>query len=699
MLGENVQFVRGIGPKKAGVLHSEAGISIIEDLLYYAPRRYLDRSNLKQIKDCFVNEIVTVGGMITRVSIAGRSKRFLEVVIDDGTDSITGVYFRKIPYFQKTFVPGEFVLFSGKIDFFRKKQIVHPDYDFIDEDSSLKSIHTGRVVPLYRSSEKLKAAGFDSRGFRRILRHVIDTYLVNDLEDFLDPELRSRNGLVPLRDALFSLHFPETLEDAEKARKRLAFNELFFLFTYLGISRKSAREAVGDAVSVIDRAPIDLFIGTLPFKLTPGQKECIDEILFDMGKPFPMNRLLQGDVGSGKTIIAMAAALGCVAQKMQCSVMAPTEILAVQHYNNFTRHLPAHVRTGLLTGSTPAAAKKKLLRDISAGETDILIGTHALLNTDISFMNPGLVIIDEQHRFGVNQRSRLRAKGENAHLLVMTATPIPRSLALTLYGDLELSILRGKPADRPPITTFAFSESRLRGIYNSMEKYISEGRQIYYVLPLIEESEKLDIRSAVKEYEHLRDSVFRHRRVDLLHGRMKADEKELAMSRFHNHETDILVSTTVIEVGIDVPNATVMVVHHAERFGLSQLHQLRGRVGRGSHRSFCILIYPDNAGEESTRRIQTLVNMDDGFKIAEEDLRLRGSGEIIGLRQHGHDGGFEFADLATDIDIINSARNEAMKIVAATDASGIEDINGFFEKTDYRQLRGIRRKRVLSLLS
>lgn len=698
MLDHGVQFIKGIGPRKAEILRSEAGIETVEDLLYHSPRRYLDRSSFKPIRDCFVGEVVTVAGTISSVSVKGRRRGFLEVAIDDGSDTLFGIFFRGLAYFQKIFKTGEYVLFSGRIDFYKAKQIVHPDYDFLDEDSSLRSIHTGRIVPLYPSTEKLRSAGLDSRGFRRILRTAIDEFL-DEIEDPLDREILARMGFLTLREALISLHFPETLEAAERARQRLSFNELFFMQFYLALTRRRLREESRAARSPIDMQALHTFTESLPFSLTADQRKAIEEIASDLARPFPMNRLLQGDVGSGKTVVAMAAALLAAGRGDQTAVMAPTEILAQQHFDTFRRLLPAAVSVSLITGGTPGNDKALIRESASSGEIDVLIGTHALIQDEVVFRHLGLIVIDEQHRFGVKQRALLRGKGEAPDLLIMTATPIPRSLALTLYGDLDVTAIREKPSGRQPVKTMRFPQSRLKGVYNSIERYIQEGRQVYYVLPLIEESEKLDLKSATEIYRHLKKEVFPHRRIELLHGRMAAAEKDTVMRRFKEGETDILVSTTVIEVGVDVPNASIMVIEHPERFGLSQLHQLRGRVGRGAHQSFCVLVHPDELPEESGRRIEAFAAIDDGFAIAEEDLRLRGSGEIIGMRQHGRDSGFEFADPVHDMELILRAREEAERAVASIgdarsaynslmDGKGREDA-----------LRGIRGKRVLALLS
>lgn len=692
----SVESLKGIGPKRAAILREEAGIETVEDLLYYIPRRYIDRSSLKKIGDCFVNELVTVAGRIIEVKISGNRKKFLEVIIDDDTEVISGVFFGGINYFKKIFSPGDFILFSGTIGFFKNKQIVHPEFDFIDEDSNIKSINTGRIIPLYPSTEKLKEYGFDSRGFRRAIRAAIDTHLQYFSDNFPD-NIIVKYGFPDLRKSLFDIHFPENFSAAENARRRLAFNEIFFLQYYLALSKRIFRESTKRVIKRSDGHLLDYFIKGLPFQLTNDQKKSITEISQDLASPFPMNRMLQGDVGSGKTAVAMAACAIAKSFGEQSSLMAPTEVLANQHYESFRKLMPPDFKVSLITGSTTKKERDIILSGIASGQTDILIGTHALIEDKIIFRNLGLIIIDEQHRFGVNQRSALRAKGKETDLLVMTATPIPRSLSMTLYGDLEISHIKEKPADRIPVKTISIPESKVSGVYKSIEKYISYGRQVFYVLPLIEESEKTDLKSAVGVYENLKNIIFNHRNVGLLHGKLKQKEKDQIMQQFKDGSIDILVSTTVIEVGIDVPNANVMIIHHPERFGLSQLHQLRGRVGRGAHESYCVLLYPDKISEESKRRMDTIVSTDDGFAIAEEDLQMRGAGELTGTRQHGLSE-FEFTDLAKDYLLIMNAREEAVNIV-----SSIENINGAFDSLKNGRLEnlieGIRTKRILGILS
>jgi ATP-dependent DNA helicase RecG len=409
-----------------------------------------------------------------------------------------------------------------------------------------------------------------------------------------------------------------------------------------------------------------------------------------------MNRLLQGDVGSGKTIVALTSSLISINRGEQCALMVPTEILAKQHYETATNLFPENIRVELITGSMASKKKNQIYNDISQGEIDLIIGTHALIQSGINFKNLGYIIIDEQHRFGVEQRAKLRTKGETTDLLVMTATPIPRSLAMTLYGDLDVSYIREKPANRLPVKTLSFTYSRINGVYNSMRNYIQQGRQIFYVLPIIEESEKIDLNAAVTVYNNLKDNIFKDMSVALLHGKMSSEEKETIMSDFKKGAINILVSTTVIEVGIDIPNANVMVIEHAERFGLAQLHQLRGRIGRGEHQSFCILVHPENVTDDATERINTLTEVDDGFILSEKDLQLRGGGQIIGTKQHGFSF-FEFTDIS-DLDIINNARIEAENTI-----SGLKDIDSEFNNLQYnrfnKQMEGLRKKKILAILS
>jgi len=696
LLNENIQILKGIGPAKSKILQTDAGIETIEDLLYYIPRKYIDRSSFKKISECPKDEIVTVAGTIISTNISGKRKRFFEVEISDGTESLFGIFFGGIQYFMKLFQEDDFVIFSGKIKYFGRKQIVHPEFDFVDNKSNIHSINTGRIIPLYKSTEGLKGIRLDSRGFRKLIKTVIDDFL-HFTQESLDQELLDKYGMPGIEEALFSIHFPDNFTDAESARKRLAFNEIFFLQYYLLISKKYSEVLSQKKLYKPDKETYDDFIKNLPFELTQDQKNSIEDISKDLLSPVPMNRLLQGDVGSGKTVVAMASALLSVSNGNQIAIMAPTEVLASQHFSSFKKLMPPSIRTFLLTGNTKKKEKKVIWDAAEQGDADIIIGTHALIQDSIIFKNLRFIIIDEQHRFGVRQRAELRKKGKDTDLLIMTATPIPRSLSMTFYGDLNISSIKSKPADRLPIKTISLPVSRIKGVYNSMEKYISQNRQVYYILPLIEESEKIDLKSAIEVYEKLKTKIFTHRNVDIIHGKMKSAEKDEVMKKFNNAETDILVSTTVIEVGIDVPNASVIIIEHPERFGLSQLHQLRGRVGRGKHQSFCVLVYPDSISEQSKKRINVLESTEDGFIISEEDLRLRGAGELTGDKQHGHNG-FEFADLLLDTEIIKNARYEAENYISAIDDVN-EMINNIDKEKYSRLIEGIRKKKILSILS
>jgi len=699
LLNVPVTSLHGIGTVKAEVLKAEAGIETIEDLLYYLPRKYIDRSLIKRMVDCFSDEEVTVAGNIISANLIRRKKVFLQVDVSDGTDVISAVFFGAAGFLHKLFREGEYVLLSGKVNILRNKQIIHPDFDFIDESTDLKtelkSINTGRIIPLYKSTNSLKKSGFDSRGFRRTIKAAIEQF-GSGIHETLPDHIISRNNLIQINLAIRGIHFPDSMDHAEKSRIRLAFNEVYFFQYYLLMLKKINRKVISKE-RIPDPDILRLFISTLDFNLTADQIRAIDEIKNDMTSPYPMNRLLQGDVGSGKTIVALATALIAFSRGQQSALMVPTEILAQQHYETAMKIFPENIRILLITGKMTQKAKSIIYKKIFQGEADIIVGTHALIQSGIVFKNLGYIIIDEQHRFGVEQRGKLRIKGETPDLLVMTATPIPRSLSMTLYGDLDVSYIREKPASRIPVKTLSFPDSRLKGVYNSMRSYLDQGRQIFYVLPIIEESEKIDLKSAIETYNFLKDEIFTNKNVALLHGKIPQNEKEIIMTRFRKGEINILVSTTVIEVGIDIPNANVMVIEHAERFGLAQLHQLRGRVGRGEHQSFCILVHPEKISNDARERIRILTESDDGFVISEKDLQLRGSGQLIGTRQHGFSD-FEFTDLSTDVEIIIKARDEAEQTIA--EIPDIEnELNNIKQNRLSRQFGGLRHKRILSLLS
>jgi ATP-dependent DNA helicase RecG len=700
-LWKQVQFVKNIGPRRAAAL-AEIGIHHVLDLLYYLPRRYLDRSSVVTIADLHahapgpdllpleggeqpVKREVTVVGVVRshKVIGTGRSARFI-LILADPTGSLQCVWFGGVQYWRRAFTVGETLAISGKPTFYGNiLQIVHPDVDRIQErggEGELK-VRSG-ILPLYSSSQALARVGLESAGFRRVIEGLLETSAAA-LHEFLPDEILSSRKLLPFRDAVHMAHFPESLEALDQARRRLKYDELFLFQLKLGLRRRMARESAG-GISFNVKSPLARsLVDALPFSLTGAQIRVLREIAADMEAPRPMNRLLQGDVGSGKTIVALAAMLVVVDNGYQAVFMAPTEILAEQHFRTITQllgNLP--VNTRLLVGAQRSRLRQDILGELRDGRAQIVVGTHALLEKKVAFHHLGLVVIDEQHRFGVMQRATVREKGENPDVLVMTATPIPRTLSLTLYGDLDVSVIDEMPSGRRPITTWLRSENDKETVYSFVRKQIAAGRQAYFVYPLIEESDKLDLKAATHHFEQLQQEVFPGLRLGLIHGRLAADEKESLMRRFKSRELDILVATTVIEVGIDVPNATVMIIENAEHFGLSQLHQLRGRVGRGSEQSYCILLAPrwiergaqrglaagkgveDDQQRVVEKRLATMVETTDGFRIAEVDLQLRGPGDFFGTRQSGMPE-FRAADLLTDTAILHDARADAVALVDA----------------------------------
>ena len=692
MTDSPLQYVKGVGPKRSAQLES-AGIHSIRDLLFYFPFDYLDRSRIVSIRDLrkYVDaeRPVTVIGQVFRVEMR-RSRRSNRLVffltLQDDTGFLTCVWFEGVQWYKDAFEQGELLAVSAYPDFDKlgRVQFVHPEFDRLrgaeeeDEPDWGKLFNTGAIIPKYSSTSDLSKAGLDSRGFRRIIRNALKSHVAT-VEEVIPEEIRTRVNLVGCRTALQAIHFPESRDDLEAARRRLKFDELFFLQLMLAYrKRRFGKDKKGITYSVESTFARKL-AAALPFELTKAQRRVLREIAADMQGPTSMNRLLQGDVGSGKTIVALLAMLVAVENGYQVALMAPTEVLAEQHFRTlsaYLENLPVNVR--LLIGGQRKKLREDVLGDIRSGGAHIVVGTHALLEEQVHFARLGFAVIDEQHRFGVMQRAMLREKGINPDVLVMTATPIPRTLALTIYGDLDVSVIDEMPANRKPIKTGVRLEDQKDRVYDFVRKEVSEGRQAYVVFPLIEESEKVDLKAATEEFERLRKDVFPSFRLGLLHGRMKTEEKDQIMQGFKSGETQILVSTTVIEVGIDVPNATIMIVENAERFGLSQLHQLRGRVGRGAEQSFCILIAnygwfdahrrglePGEVKKEklnARKRLETMVETTDGFKIAEVDLSLRGPGEFFGLRQSGVPA-LRIASLVEDGELVSVARKEAFSLV------------------------------------
>jgi ATP-dependent DNA helicase RecG len=652
-----VQYARGVGPAVAEKL-GRLGISSIEDLLYHFPRRYEDRSHIKPIAEACPGTFETVSGMLGRV-YEKRIRPGLTVTkipLFDGRDIIYMVWFNQ-PYIKNSLKPGIRLVASGKVERrFNELQINTPEFETIGDQED--RLNTGRIVPIYPLTERLS-----QKYLRRIIRGALERcspFLAEDLPG----ELRRKYDLPGLPEALEQVHFPDDFKTLERARRRLIFGEFLLLQLALAKVRKEREDQVRLVHYSCSGALLDEFSGKLPFRLTGDQEKVMREILEDTKKERPMNRLLQGDVGSGKTVVAAFAVFCAVRSGFQAAVMAPTEILAEQHFRNFSSLLSPHkIRVSLLTGNCSRKTKQEIYSRTKSGETDLLVGTHALIQEGVEFPRLSLTVVDEQHKFGVMQRATLKGKGLNPDLLVMTATPIPRTLALTLYGDLDISYIIELPPGRKKVKSYWVSASLSDRAFQFVNRLIGEGKQAYVVCPLIEESDKIEARAAVKEAERLRKEVFPDRRVGLLHGRMKGREKEETMHSFRDGDLDVLISTTVIEVGVDVSNASVMVVLNADRFGLAQLHQLRGRVGRGNEQAFCIFV-SDPSSDEGRQRMNAIVKHTDGFLLAEEDLRLRGPGEFYGTRQHGLPE-LRIGDPFLDIKVMEAARAEAEKLLSA----------------------------------
>lgn len=670
-----VQYLKGIGPKKAEVL-SSVGIKTIEDILYYLPRKYLDRSSFTPINQLQPNTQATVIGKVEALGVKkGRKNRF-QVILKDKTGYLNLIWFANLKYVQNAFEAQDVVIASGEVTFYNGLQMAHPEFEIISGNGD-ELIHSGGVIPVYPSTARLRKLNLDSRGFRRILKPFLER-VEQMVEETLPQPIVSEQHLLPLSWALKNIHFPENLTVAEQARQRLAFDELFYLELMLALRKKRLTDSAEGIVFQKPGSLIKQLLNKLPFKLTESQRKVLREIANNMMSKKPMNRLLQGDVGSGKTIVALISMMMAVESGYQSAFMAPTEILAEQHY--LTIHKLAEelgIKIVLLTSSVPKKEKDAILGQISLGEASLVIGTQALIQEKVKFYRLGLAVIDEQHRFGVMQRALLKQKGHQPDVLIMTATPIPRTLALTAYGDLDVSVIDQLPPGRKPIETILRDEKTRPEVYRFLDKKISSGRQVYIVYPLVEETERSDLKAATEAYEKLKKEVFPNRKIGLIHGRIKNSDREATMQKFRKGEFDILVSTTVIEVGVDVPNSTIMVIEHAERFGLSQLHQLRGRVGRGAEQSYCFLMANYPLSMDAKERLQALCSTTDGFKIAELDLKLRGPGEFFGTRQHGLPE-LKVADLIRDLKLLYEARRWAFKII---------EEDPFLHKADNQLLR------------
>ena len=657
-LGQPVSSVKGVGKSFLRHLHN-LEIYTVEDLLYHFPRRYLDRRKLTKLNEVRIGEETTVVGTVRSADVrrTSRRKSVLSVAIYDGTAYLYGTWFNQ-PYHAERLPPGTEVAFSGKVQYkYGCLQMINPAYDILEEgrDVGRKTVHTGRIIPLHPATQKMSAAML-----RRLIMRALDQF--GDLPDHVPLHTRLAYGYPHRSQALREMHFPGSAGRLNRARQRMAYDELLVMQAALAMRRQHLKL---DTDGIAHRTPGELvrsFTSALPFTLTSAQRKAFDEISLDMSRPYPMNRMLQGEVGSGKTVVALLALLLCKESGHQGAIMAPTEVLAEQHYKNISNLLPDDlgVRVELLTGNTTAARRKEILEAALKGELDILVGTHALIQEDVEFKSLGLVVVDEQHRFGVRQRMLLKEKGVRPDTLIMTATPIPRTLSLTLYGDLEISVIDELPAGRAGTTTVVADPSGRDKAYGIIQDELEQGRQAFVVCPLIDDSPSIEAKAAEKEVKELK-RIFPDFDIGLLHSQIPKADKDAVMEDFRKREVQLLVSTTVIEVGIDIPNATVMMVENADRFGLSQLHQLRGRVGRGEHPSYCLFVFEADT-EEAKSRMKAIAEIEDGFNLAEADLEIRGEGSLFGTRQSGMPD-LRVARLIKDFHLVKKARRDAFSLV------------------------------------
>ncbi len=667
ILDSSIEFLKGVGPAKGEMLKKELGIFTFRDLLTHFPYRYVDKTQFHKINNIGKDsDMVQLKGTLRRLDSIGdgRKKRLVGKLRDD-TGAIELVWFKSVFWLEKHLVIGQEYVVFGRVNSFRGKlNIPHPEIEAI---TLAKPNKANTFAPVYPSTDKLNAKNLDAKGQRKLTEVLFEKLSEKDISENLPEYLLEKFHFPSRYTALKNIHFPQTQKELDAARKRLKFEELFFLQLRLLQIRRRRKDAIKgfQFLKIADNFN-RFFKEKLPFELTGAQKRVLKEIRKDLGIGIQMNRLLQGDVGSGKTIVGLMCMLIALDNGFQAALMAPTEILAQQHYSSISEYVDGlNINVGFLSGSVKGKKRKLLLQQLEEGEIDIIIGTHALLEDPVKFKNLGLAITDEQHRFGVAQRARLWKKsiGHPPHILVMTATPIPRTLAMTLYGDLDVSVIDELPPGRKEIKTLHRTENHRLRVMGFMKEEIAKGRQIYVVFPLIEESEKLDLQNLEQGYENLlRDFPMPDYQISIVHGRMKPADKDFEMQRFVKGETQIMIATTVIEVGVNVPNASVMIIENTERFGLSQLHQLRGRVGRGAEQSYCLLMSSFKLSNEARERIQTMVSTNNGFDIAEADLKLRGPGNIEGTQQSGILN-FKIADLARDGKILQAAREIAARIL------------------------------------
>ncbi|MGB3541830.1 ATP-dependent DNA helicase RecG [Rubrivirga sp.] len=691
VLDTDIEHLPGVGERRAEPLR-KAGVRTFRDLLRYYPRRYLDRSTVTPIRQITEPGEYTVVGTVTAKGLVpgrgGRSRFELRVTDEDG-GTLKCVWFRGANWIHRMYNKGDLYAFHGKADKYGSQfSMAHPEADKLDDASA--ALTTGRIVPLYPGTAALEKVGVNSRTLRKLVYTVIKEHGL-EIPEVLPESVRERYGLIPGNVAVRAVHFPKDIAERGRAVRRLKFEEFFFLQLLLAMTKGKQERRKGIVLEGAGDYTWRFLQDVLPFELTGAQKRVLEVVADDTASGRQMNRLIQGDVGSGKTVVGVAAMLMAVDAGYQAAFMAPTEILTEQHYANVRKFLePLGLETRLLIGGQRKKLRQEILGEIADGTAHAVVGTHAIIEDKVAFQNLGLTVVDEQHRFGVVQRARMFSKGQRPHVLMMTATPIPRSLAMTVYGDLDVSAIDEMPAGRKPIDTKVFSDKRRDEMLDFVKRQLREGRQAYVVYPLVEESESetmADVKDAENGAQELME-LLRPYRVDLVHGRMFSYEKEEAMDRFKAHESDVLVATTVIEVGVDVPNATVMVIEHAERFGLAQLHQLRGRVGRGADQSYCFLMASYKRSAESTERLEVMESTTDGFEISEADLRLRGAGDFFGTRQSGV-ADLKIADVVRDADILVEAREAAFEVAAQDStlmAPGLEGVREHFGRVAPRSL-------------
>ncbi len=657
----DLQYLKGIGPKRADIL-VRFDLSSLHQLLNYFPRRYIDRTTILPLNNLIEGQEVTVIGKVEAAGIKrGRRPSFF-ITISDGKGLLEAIWFNAVSYYKNVFKIGDWVSLSGKLTYYHGFQLNHPDYDKLGDDDFENMTNTGRIIPFYPLTDSLRKSGINSATFRKIFIQIFEKYQTL-YPEYLPQTIIKAHNFPEINAAFREMHLPSSPVFLEKATNRFIYEEFFYLQLLFALQKKHmADKPVGINFSAPSPTLNKLF-DALPFEMTGAQKKVVKEIRSDMRSISPMNRLLQGDVGSGKTLVAMMAALIAIDNGYQVALMAPTEILAEQHFSSIKKFLsPFGIEIILLKGGRTVKEKSLILEKIKKNQKALVIGTHALIQQKVEFPNLGLVIIDEQHRFGVLQRGSLISKGTEPDILVMTATPIPRTLAMMAYGSLDVSTINEMPANRLPIRTVWRFDNQAEKMYTFIRKQIEAGEQAYIVYPLVEESEKMDLKAATEAFQFLEKGPLQGVSMGLLHGRMKAVEKDTIMENFSNGKIKILVATTVIEVGVDVPNATIMVIEHAERFGLAQLHQLRGRVGRGAKQSYCILKTPYNVGEIARERIRTMTETTDGFVISEKDLEIRGWGDFFVKKQSGMPE-FKLANPIRDRERLEEARRDAFMLV------------------------------------